>query len=323
MNDILVSIIILTYNQEKTIAQAIESVLCQDTKLPYEIIIGDDCSTDGTRDICVNYHEKFPEIVKLHFSEENLGVAANFVTCVNKAVGKYVATCDGDDYWHNLHKMQLEFDFLEANPDYGLVYSDYDKLNTNSGRKIKNYMSYMKLKIYEGDGLITKFFEGLVPALSLTIMFRRDLYEKYIPAEDYIKYKFTLEDWPTWLILSKYSKIGYIHQSTGTYRYGHESLSNFRSVEYATARMSQEKIMYKYICDMFPDDLNYCEQNFDNYVQGIMLEIAYKRNDYKLAKKFSSILLENNVSTIKIRSAQNIISFYAFALLRKPHSRRI
>lgn len=114
----LVSVCMITYNHEPYIAQAIESVAQQKTNFPFELIIGEDCSTDHTREICNKYQEKYPQLIRLHLHEQNVGVMRNFNTSLNACNGKYVALLEGDDYWTDPHKLQKQVDFLEEHPEY-------------------------------------------------------------------------------------------------------------------------------------------------------------------------------------------------------------
>lgn len=312
----LVSVIVTAYNQANTIKQTLDSIFSQKCEFPFEIIIGDDCSTDGTQFICTEYNNRYPEIVQLLYHAENVGVAANFALCIQKAKGKYITLCAADDFWHNPAKLQLQVDYLESHPDYGLIYTDYDKLNIHTGKTIRDYLKTSKKKIYVGSGLITTFFKGQVPTLTLTVMFRKDLFDKYVPADDYIKYRFPLEDWPTWLILSKYTKIGYLPISTGTYRYGHESISNPIQYEVVKYRFNKEHMMYKYLCDMFSEDLSYDENSYLSYVSQILLNLAYKKFDFPAAKKYANEIENYGSRNLKVMVAHNKFTFQIFALLK-------
>ncbi len=125
------SITCITYNHEKYIAQAIESFLMQQTNFPYEIIIGEDCSTDGTRQVILDYCERYPALIKLVTSEKNVGARRNGIRIRNEARGKYIAICEGDDYWTDPCKLQKQVDFLEANPDYVLCYHNVNKVDSD------------------------------------------------------------------------------------------------------------------------------------------------------------------------------------------------
>jgi len=118
----IISIAIVTYNHEKYIAQTIESILMQKTDFPIEIIIGEDCSTDKTREICIDYQEKYPEIIKLVLHPKNVGLYKNNLAAWIACKGKYVALCEGDDYWTDPLKLQKQVDFLEHNLEYSTCF---------------------------------------------------------------------------------------------------------------------------------------------------------------------------------------------------------
>src|ERR1017187_2565779 len=116
-NEPKVSVLMITYNHEKYIAQAIESVLMQKTDFPYELILGEDCSTDGTREIVREYSRKHPEIVRAPPRERTLGAKENVRQIVFASRGKYIALLEGDDYWTSQEKLQLQADLLDAHPE--------------------------------------------------------------------------------------------------------------------------------------------------------------------------------------------------------------
>jgi glycosyltransferase involved in cell wall biosynthesis len=313
----MVSIIITAYNQASTIIQSLDSILAQECNFPFEIIIGDDCSTDETRTIGLYYQNKYPEIIRILTHKKNMGVAGNFVTCCKQANGKYIALCAADDYWHNPQKLQLQVDYLESHTECGLLYTDYDIKNAFTSKIKQNVIKKSGKITYTGNGLIQKIFSGRVPVLTVTVMFRKKLFDNYIPAEDYIKYRFPLEDWPTWLIFSKYTSFDYLPISTATYRIGHESISNPKSYERIENRFASEQLMYKYLCNMFPDDLYYNEVGYQNYINSILLNLAYKKFDYISAKKFASKIREISLLNYKTKLASNRLTFYSFALMKK------
>lgn len=122
----LVSICSLTYNHAPFIRQCLDGMLMQQTTFEFEIIINDDCSTDGTTDIIREYAKRYPKIIKPIFHEENQyqkGLRGFFQKFVfPKAQGKYIALCEGDDYWTDPLKLQKQVDFLETHPDYSLCF---------------------------------------------------------------------------------------------------------------------------------------------------------------------------------------------------------
>ena len=125
-NDILVSVCCITYNQVFYIRQCLDGFLMQKTNFKFEVIIHDDCSTDGTTDVIREYVEKYPDLIKPIFQERNQyqngckRILATFV--YPKAQGKYIALCEGDDYWTDPLKLQKQVDFLESHPDYSMCF---------------------------------------------------------------------------------------------------------------------------------------------------------------------------------------------------------
>lgn len=118
----MVSVCMITYNHELYIQKAIEGVLMQQTNFKLELIIGEDCSTDRTFDICQKFAHEHPEKIILLRTDKNLGMMSNFIRTLKACKQKYIALCEGDDYWTDPLKLQKQVDFLEANPAYGLCF---------------------------------------------------------------------------------------------------------------------------------------------------------------------------------------------------------
>ncbi|MBC8034680.1 MAG: glycosyltransferase family 2 protein [Chitinophagaceae bacterium] len=116
------SICVITYNHEDYIVESLESVLSQVTSFDKEIIIGEDFSTDRTREICMQYAEKYPDLIRLIPAEKNVGMMANFLRTFQACKGEYVAFIEGDDFWTDPLKLQKQVDFLQANPDYSACF---------------------------------------------------------------------------------------------------------------------------------------------------------------------------------------------------------
>src|SRR5688572_11378120 len=116
--DPIVSVCLITYNHVSFIRDAIEGVLSQKVNFPWEFIIADDFSVDGSRDIVVEYQKKYPELIRLILQEKNVGAANNWFDLMKAPKGKYIAYFEGDDYWIDDHKLQKQVDFLEKNEKY-------------------------------------------------------------------------------------------------------------------------------------------------------------------------------------------------------------
>ena len=123
MSEIAVTVYCLAYNHEKYIGQCLDSLVNQKVSFPYQIIVHDDASTDGTRAIIEDYVKKYPEIIRPIYEKENqyskkTGIVKNIIAPL--VIGKYVAVCEGDDYWISSEKLQKQYDVMEAHPQCGL-----------------------------------------------------------------------------------------------------------------------------------------------------------------------------------------------------------
>lgn len=172
----LVSIICLTYNHEAFIRDALEGFFMQQCPFSFEVLIHDDASTDGTADIIREYEKRYPDIVKPIYQTENQwSKKGNSVTATqrNRALGKYIALCEGDDYWTDPLKLQKQVDFLEKNPAYALCFHK-SAINNLTNKAWKNHIfQHLKQKEYTGEEILLKWS---VPTAS--IMYRTYLREK-------------------------------------------------------------------------------------------------------------------------------------------------
>jgi len=126
MNTIpMVSILVITYNQEAYIGKALDSLLMQECPFDYEILVGEDCSTDGTRNICLEYTRNNPDKIRLFLNEKNKGLTNNYFDLLEQANGKYLADCGGDDYWLTEDRLKRQVELLEQHPDVSLVYGNW------------------------------------------------------------------------------------------------------------------------------------------------------------------------------------------------------
>lgn len=120
-----VTVILLTFNQEKYVCEALDSIVSQNFTKDWEIIVADDSSTDNTFKIVQSYKEKYPSLLKIYSNKKNLGLALNYQNAILKARGKYIAYLEGDDYWTDKFKLQKQFDYLEKDPSAILAFHDF------------------------------------------------------------------------------------------------------------------------------------------------------------------------------------------------------
>jgi len=223
----LVSICMITYNHEKYIAQAIEGVLMQKTSFPFELVIGEDCSTDDTRSTCIEYQNRFPDIINIRLPVKNQGMIKNFIQTMRACQGKYIGYCEGDDYWTDPCKLQKQVDFFESNPQYGLCFTDADILFLPSNKIIKSFDLSHKKYMPTGDVLEELIY--INPYKTCTAMFRSCAANGYNEILDDNKFQFA--DFGLWLHIAKNFKVGYLKESTAVYRVLKNSASHFDSYE--------------------------------------------------------------------------------------------
>jgi glycosyltransferase involved in cell wall biosynthesis len=218
----------ITYNHELYIAKAIEGVLNQKTNFLFELVIGEDCSTDNTKKIVLEYQRKFPHIIKVITSSNNVGMIKNSIRTALACDGKYIAYCEGDDYWHNPDKLQIQVDFLEHNPEYGMVHSNADLFDTRSG---KLHDSYLKLIADLDDA--NAYFEILTDTRHVftpTVCVRRDLLVDIIKNNpECSSERFLMGDLQIWLEISHVSKVKYFPESLATYNFLEESATQSKN----------------------------------------------------------------------------------------------
>lgn len=208
----VVSITCITYNQELYIARAIESFLMQKTTFPFEIIIHDDASTDNTANIIREYALKYPDLIFPIFQNENKwskGINPAFEYVIPKCKGKYIAVCEGDDYWTDTYKLQKQVDFLEANSDFCIHHHGF--INISSSGKLLNFSPERKSSTNIEDYLSGK--EPYGPK-TCTMMFRND--QKSIKEMSSLPY---VCDTVLFVkFLSKGCKMAYSHEMMAAYR---------------------------------------------------------------------------------------------------------
>lgn len=206
----MLSVIMTTYNHEQYIAQAIESVLRQQTSFRIEIVIGEDCSTDRTLNIALDYQAQYPEAIHIIRSDRNVGWRENYRRTIEAAKGKYIAMLDGDDYFTHRKKLQMQVDMLEADEGLGMCYTRSERIDESGTTTLYP----------EGECVTT--FEAMLrrnPAENCTVVARRDMvmryYDEIRPAEHP---EWLTDDLPMWLWFAATGRYGAIDCPTAVHR---------------------------------------------------------------------------------------------------------
>lgn len=212
-----VSVVMLAYNHEKYIREAIEGVLNQKTNFDFELILGEDFSTDSTRKICEEYSINNTR-VNLLPSPKNYGLMENYIRTLKETKGEYIALCSGDDFWIDDMKLQIQIDFLENNSNYSMSFHAVNVLDSINHKK-NNLFEGLRDADYSGKDI---FPSWQVPASS--VVFRAKHLNKII--ERLINPNFCYEDIITYLTLAEFGKLRCISKKMAVYRIHGESISN-------------------------------------------------------------------------------------------------
>lgn len=279
----LVSVQMVTYNHEPYIAQAIEGVMKQKTEYPFELIIGEDCSTDGTREIVIEYQRKYPDIIRIITSDKNVGAKKNGYRTTKACRGKYIAFCEGDDYWHHPYKLQKQVNYLESHPECGLVFADCDVYYNRFNKFIRRF-NYNKGFRSPANLTIEEIIWGGMVEFTCTAMTRRYLYEQVIESDPYLHKsgKFRLGDKQAWAELSLISEVSYIPECLATYRVLGESASRSKDSIKVWQFLKSVSEMRLYLCDKHKLSENNRIREESEYLD-ISLRLAFLERNADLA----------------------------------------
>ena len=222
---LMVTIRCITYNHEPYIRQCLEGFVMQKTNFRFEAIVHDDASTDGTADIIREYAEKYPDIIKPIYETENQYSKhdGSLDRIMNEHThGKYVAICEGDDYWIDPLKLQKQVDYLEANPEYGLVHG--------AAKVFYQSLNAFRYKTFGGDFSSADDLIVSNRVVTLTACYRRDLYLNYLRDID-VNQGWKMQDYPLWIYLSLHSKTYFFSDVMAVYRYLDNSASHSVNVD--------------------------------------------------------------------------------------------
>jgi glycosyltransferase involved in cell wall biosynthesis len=275
----LVSVCVVTYNQEQYIAQNLESILAQKTNFLFEIVIGEDVSKDGTRAICQKYAELHPSVIRLLDTPKNLGAMQNSLRTFRESRGEYIALLEGDDYWIDDKKLQKQVDALEKDPKRTICFTgrkDFDEENnvfvTVNGDRGDNCF-------YPKDFAQNVFFH------TSTALFRKPKTEEWL---DKLA-TFTIGDRPMFILLLKES---------GGYAYKLEDICsvfrlNNNSTFTPTKPLERSKLVAKMYTEMktaFPE-LSIDFNKHINVSDYFILRDAYRHKNKKLVKQLIGNIL--------------------------------
>ena len=227
------SVMMITYNHEPFISQAIDSVLMQDVDFAYELVIGEDCSTDNTKSIVMDYQSRHSDKIRLLPSDRNLGMMRNFERTYRACRGQYLSILDGDDYWTSTEKLKRQVKFLDENPDFSLCFS---RINIERDGVV-NHNEWAPVVAKDISDLADLVEENFIPSCSVT--YRMGL----VPRFPEWMFSLCIGDWPLHILHAQHGKIGFLREIMAVYREHHTSSWSSKAV----ARKYGE-IIKAYIC---------------------------------------------------------------------------
>jgi len=251
-----VSVCVITYNHEAYIEACLQGIVSQVLNADYEIVIGDDCSADGTLAILKRYAAEYPEKIKLIAGTSNVGMTANGLRTFAACSGAYLAICEGDDYWTDPHKLQRQVDFLDANSGYSMVAENGLVIDTTRG--IEHPFNTIEERDLEIHHLLAR---RQFPTAS--VLLRRGLLDASL-----LNYKFSADTF-LWCFLAQKGKIRYLPILSSVYRKGTHGIV-----------LSSDKLEWAFLMEKWNNDIaQILPKGFDQ-------ELLKRRNYTEFIKVF-------------------------------------
>lgn len=283
----LVTVVILTYNQERFVGQAIESAVGQVCDFPFEVLVVDDCSTDGTAEVCRRYAERYPQTVKFVRNEKNKGLIDNYFDTLLSVETPYIADCAGDDYWCDPHKLQRQVDILEHNSEVVLVHTNFCCYSESEKKILPGFGAEKKSINATYDDSIGDLMnqEGVPFVFVGTACFRTLAFRlAYFKNEYYFRNKdYLCEDFQLVFFLLREGVFLYEEKVTAVYRLG-ESISHSKE-ELKTLNFLYKTFLLR--TDLMLDfkiGPENCPIFMREHLRAILsLSICLKRNEYAKA----------------------------------------
>jgi len=270
-----VSVCMISYNHENFIKQAIEEVINQETNFYIELIIGDDFSTDNTAQICKEYQEKYPQIIKLLPSTQNLGMMPNFVRTLQACKGEYIAFCEGDDYWTDTKKLQKQVDILESNSQYSGSFHHTQAISQEDNSEGKLY------------GIDCPNILNAEDTISAQSMFHTSSFVlRNTNISQYLEWlsKCSIGDLPLFSCVAKYGDLVKIPETMSVYRVHQNSITN--STNYVDNRWRDRLALLSQINQLH-------DYKYDYKVKKIKQEII-KNTGFTYLKTFNIVMNSPN-----------------------------
>jgi glycosyltransferase involved in cell wall biosynthesis len=298
---ILVDILMPTYNHENYIVRAIRSVLLQECPFRYRLIIGEDCSTDGTRKICEKYASAYVNKILLLSNSTNLGIATNYKALFNASSARYIAILEGDDYWIDNRKLQKQIEVLESNPDIGLVHTNFYSLYEN-GKVKKGHIGDKRTTL--SGNVIGDTQTAEININPLTTCFRAYLAKENMDFDYIIANNLLTVDIFLLAEVCRRTSVLFLDEVTGVYRIHSNSLTGSRNITSEERFNTTSLLAVNYIMDKY----NAPQHIKDAFNSRIKINLIYS---YLLANQPGKAKFELQNIKIKMNLQDKIICLAA------------
>lgn len=286
-NNIKLSVIIISYKQKKYIKECIDSVLMQKVDFKYELLLADDCSNDGTLEIMKEYEKKYPNIIKVLERKKNLGGNNNSLDALLNTKGEYVTCLEGDDYWCNENKLQIQIDFLDSHPDY--IGISHLQEGRNLKNEIQGYFPKTARVNFTIDGVNDYIKNNKVFSMSST-MYRNYIKDDILRerSQQLKKLDTVIGDAQTNVFLCDLGKIYVLKDAMMVYRMrNNDGNSNFNSVHRINEIEYRYMNIYIKMEEIYDYKYSFYKKIKNNYTLGVAYDIC--KFKFKDIKRFNKV----------------------------------
>jgi glycosyltransferase involved in cell wall biosynthesis len=293
-NKVKVSVIVISYNHEEFISECLDSILNQNCNFQYEILVGDDASSDSTAKLILEKQKQFPELLYPYVNKLNVGMNNNLANMIQLANGDFIAFCEGDDFWHNREKLQKQYDFLTKRLDHSMVYSDYGRLQKIDGC---NYWLENTIDTRIPDGYAPSTYDllkGIHIHIS-AIMAKTSMVREFLMS-NYFNPMLKLGDVPMFLYLSLLGDVEYLKFSVSTYRLNPNSITNKSKTSRLSVVMDHARVCNLNWCELAPHQLKELQlynkkRLFDSAIFALNPPVAIKNLNWASPRQIAKVLI--------------------------------
>ena len=318
-----ISVAVITYNQQDTIAQTLDSILCQKGDFELEVVVGEDYSTDNTLAICQEYAERYPEQVVLLSGPQNLGITANYFRTLQACTGELIGDIAGDDYYCDDHALEKQKNYLQSHPEVGLLgangYRYYVRRNVKEEGLNPILLTVTDDKAKEF--YFSQNYKGGVYLNPIGTMIRREMLQ-YIDYDEILRRKLPVEDYPMQAIWAQHTHFACMPDLLVTYRIYEES-ATFISYEHPKYIQYHRGLAEtrRYLNELFPADACFTEAMLQEQLFYKEFLLYLYQCNYAGAKQLvtnASSILANSVKVCQAkRFTRSWLHFVAFHFYKK------